>query len=189
MSSGGQDAGEIIVGGDGAVMVAAPGVTAPTNATSSLGTGWVDLGFISDDGFTWNNDRTITPINVWQSPYPARRIVTARDTTVAFALRQWNTASVRFAMGGGDWTGTAPNFEYTPPEADELDERQLCIDFQDGTRSFRLYFPSGIVTESTSASFNRTAAADLPVTFGATPQAGVFAFHFYAADAAFSGYS
>lgn len=185
----GNDSGEIVVGSNGSVHVAALGVTAPSNATTSLATGWIDLGFLSDEGATFTDSRTMTPIPVWQSFYPARRIVTERDAMVAFTLRQWNTATIRLAFGGGDFSGTAPNFTYTPPSPDEIDERQLCLTWEDGDRTFRIYFPQGMVTESVATQVVRTGAADLPITFGTTPQAGDDPYLVFAADAAFSGYS
>ncbi len=185
----GNESGEIVVGANGSVHVAAIGVTGPTNATTSLATGWIDMGFVSENGATFTDSRTVTPIPVWQSFYPARRIITERDAMVAFVLRQWNTATLRLAFGGGDISGTAPNFTYTPPSPDELDERQLCLDWQDGARSFRLYIPKGIVTDNVATNIVRTAAADLPITFGVTPQSGDDPYTIFVADLAFSGYS
>lgn len=190
MAAGGTDSGEIVVGANGAVSVAPlVGASAPTDATSALGSGWVDLGYVSEDGATFTDSRTVTPIPVWQSFYPARRVVTERDATLAFVLRQWNTATIRLAFGGGDISGSAPNFTYTPPEPDELDERQLCLDWQDGDRSFRLYMPKGIVTDNVATNIVRTGPADLPITFGVTPDAGADPYSIFVADAAFSGYS
>ncbi len=189
MASGGNDAGEIVVGSTGAISVSALGVTAPTNATTALGTGWVELGFLSDAGSTFTYSRTTEPIPVWQSFDPARRIVTGREATLAAVLRQWNTATLRFVYGGGDITGTAPDFTYEPPDAEDLDERQLCLDFVDGDRTFRIYIPKGMVTDNVETNIVRTSAADLPWTFSATPEAGSKPFKIFASDPAFSGYS
>ncbi len=185
----GNESGEIVVGANGSVFVAALGVAAPTNATTALASGWIDMGFVSENGATFTDSRTVTPIPVWQSFYPPRRIITERDAMVEFVLRQWNTATLRLAFGGGDITGTAPNFTYTPPDPSELDERQMCLDWQDGARSFRLYIGKGMVTDNVATNIVRTAAADLPIVFGVTPDSGDDPYEIFIHDPAFSGYS
>jgi hypothetical protein len=185
----GQSTSEIVVGSNGDISAAAIGVAAPTNATTALASGWTNMGFLSENGATFTYSRTVEPIPVWQLFDPARRIVTGRDITLAFVMRQWNTATLRLAFGGGDVSGTPPNYVYEPPDPEDLDERQLCLDWVDGDREFRLYISHGMVTDNVETNIVRTAAADLPVTFAATPAAGTKPYKIFASDPAFSGYS
>lgn len=165
------DSGDIVVAGNGQVHVAVVGSTAPTDADSALSAAWTHLGLISEDGATFTDSKDIENIGAWQSFYPVRRIVTGRDAMVSFVLRQWNEQTVPFALGGGTITGTT-DFTYTPPEPEDIDERAMCVTWQDGDRDFRLYIPKGMVTENVETNLTRTSAADLPITFGATPESG-----------------
>lgn len=163
------DATEVVVGANGQVYVAPVGSTAPTDAETAPAAAFVNLGYTSEDGATITDSRETENIGAWQSAYPIRRLVTSRELTVAFALRQWNESTVELAFGGGAVTGSTGDWVYTPPGPEELDERALILDWQDGDKEYRLYIPRGIVTENVETTLNRTSAADLPITFAAMP--------------------
>jgi hypothetical protein len=165
------DSGDIVVAANGQVHVGALGATAPTTADDALGAAWTHLGLVSENGATISDSKNIEDIGAWQSFYPVRRIVASREFTIAFVLRQWNEQTVPFAFGGGAITGTT-DFTYTPPAPEDIDERALSVSWQDGDRDFRLYVPKGMVTENVETNLTRTSAADLPITFSVTPEAG-----------------
>lgn len=162
----GKDVDEIVVGANGTVWAAPVGTAAPADQDAVPGAGWLDLGYTSEDGVTFRDAKTLEAIPVWQLFHPARRIVTERDTNVEFVLRQWGKDQVPFAFGGGEvTTPTAGNFKYTPPAPEEIDERALMVDWQDGTKHYRLVIIRGMVSEGVETNFVRAAAADLPITF------------------------
>lgn len=164
------NADQIVVASNGTVYVGETSASAPTDATSSL-SGFTELGFVTEDGVTFTDSKTNEPINVWQSFYPVRRVVTEKEATVTFSLRQWNNTTIPLAFGGGTISGTGP-FTYTPPAPEDLDERSLVVDWQDGEKSYRLYFGKGMVTEAVETNLTRTGSAVLPITFSVTPAAG-----------------
>src|SRR3954470_20790486 len=137
-----KDVDEIVVGANGTVWVAPVGTPAPLTPTATPGAGWVDLGFLSDDGVTATDSKTLQDIPVWQLFYPARKIVTARDFTLKFVLRQWSKETVQFGFGGGDvveqtaqgYTGV---YRYDPPNPEDIDERALMVDWVDGDKHYR----------------------------------------------------
>lgn len=179
-------ADQIVVGGSGKVYVGATTETAPTTATSSLGAGWTELGYVSEDGVTFTVGKTTETVAAWQSLYPVRRIVTEASAMVKFNLRQWNTDTLKLALGGG--TVTEPSsgvFKYVPPAPTTIDQRSLIVEWSDGNKDFRLYFPKGMVTEAVETNITRTSAADLPITFEATPASGDDAFILLTDDTAF----
>ena len=160
---------EIVVGANGSLWVAPVGTAAPADETAAPGVGWVDLGYASEDGVTVTDSKTLESIPVWQLFYPARRIVTERDLALSFVLRQWNGENVKLAFGGGEVTEPVPasgSYKYTPPDPEAIDERALMIDWADGTKHYRLVLTRGMVTENVETNLVRTAAADLPITFG-----------------------
>lgn len=166
-----ENSDQVVVGADGQVWVAEFGdaPAAPTNATTDPNTvdaDYANLGFTSEEGATITDGKTITDIGAWQSFYPIRSIVTARDFMVAFMLRQWNRDTVELALGG-TVSGSAGNWTFVPPSPADLDLRVLILDWQDDARSYRLYIPKCMSVENVETNLVRTSAADLPITLKA----------------------
>ncbi len=162
-----KDTDGIVIGANGTIRVAPVGTAIPTTSAANFAVGWVDLGYVSEDGVTVTDSRELESIPVWQLFYPARRIVTGRDLSIAFVLRQWSTDTVSLAFGGGEftWVGSG-QYKYEPPAPEFIDERSLAVDWIDGDKNYRLIIPKGMVTENVETNITRTAAADLPITFG-----------------------
>lgn len=90
----------IRVGANGSVYVAPLAAVMPTTSDpADLSGDWLDLGTISEDGATFTKTPTLIEIGAWQSAYPARRIVTTLEATLAFICREWKKDVVEFAMG------------------------------------------------------------------------------------------
>jgi hypothetical protein len=179
-----QDTDQIRVGANGHIYVAAVGTAAPTDIATAWASGWYDLGYTDDDGVTLTDGREIEEIPVWQLLYPARRIVTGRNYTAAFNLRQWNKGTVQFAYGGGTVTTSGGVYKFTPPAPEVIDERALGIEWADGSLTYRIIVPRGMVTEDVETKLVRSAAADLPITFSVLGEAGVDPWHLLTNDPA-----
>lgn len=183
------DADQIVVASNGTVYVAATSATAPTTATNSL-TGFTELGFVTEEGVTFTDSKEITDINVWQQFYPARKIVTSKASSVSFQLREWRAHNVQLAFGGGTITGSGSNYTYVPPAAGTIDERSMVIDWQDGSKNYRLYIPRGIVSDAVETNLVRTNSAVLPITFSVTPASDTAdPYKLFTNDPAFADYS
>lgn len=157
---------QIVVGANGTVRVAPTTAVEPTDISVAFAATWVDLGFTSEDGVTVTDSKTTEAIPVWQLFYPARRIVTERELSVAFTLRQFSGNQVEFAFGGGAVSlDSAGKYRFTPPSPETLDVRKLAIEWTDGSKTYRLIIPKGMVTENVETKIARTNAADLPITF------------------------
>lgn len=164
------DADEIVIAANGIVRVAPVGTTAPTDPTSAPAAAWRHLGYVTEDGATFTDSKEIEDILAWQSFYPVRKIVTSKDARVSFALRQWNENTIPLAFGGGSVTNPSTGvWRYAPPSPEDIDERALMIDWQDGTKDYRLIIPKGIVTDAVETNLVRTDSAVLPITFAAVP--------------------
>lgn len=162
----GRTVDDIVVGADGSILVAPVGTEPPAGITDPWGDGWVDLGYASDDGAKFTDSKTLTDIPVWQLFYPARKIISARDFNVDFALRQFDGETVKLGFGGGDIATIDGGFRYTPPSPSFIDERALGLEWLDGDKVFRLVLPKGLVTSNVETEVKRSAASDLPITFG-----------------------
>jgi hypothetical protein len=160
---------EVVVGSNGSVYVAPVGTALPTNIAGALNVAFKELGYVSEDGITFTNGQEIEDINAWQSFYPIRKVVTSKSTSVQFVLRQWNEDTVKLAFGGGTISRTAGVTTYLPPEPGTLDERAMIIEWEDGSETFRLVLPRGLVSGEVESNVVRSAAADLPISFDVTP--------------------
>lgn len=181
------DSSEILVGANGSVHVAPTGTTLPTDADEVLDDAFVDLGYVNENGVALADTKTVEPIPVWQAFYPVRRIVTDRDFTATFALAQWNKDTVKLAFGGGDVTSPgAGQYKYTPPDPEDRDERALVVEWQDGTKNYRLVVPVCEITDAVNTNVVRTDNAELPVTLGVNGSDAEAPWLLYTDDPAFS---
>lgn len=163
----GNDAKEILVGGNGAVYIAPAGTTMPDDIDDTLDSAFVELGYLSEDGPTFTEGKTTEDVRVWQRFHPARKIVTERSAVAAFVMRQWSEDTVVFAFGGGEITDTDNGKRYDPPAPADLDENAMVVEVRDGDKKVRICISNGIVTENVEANFSSQSAADLPISFEA----------------------
>lgn len=180
------NANNVVVASNGKVYAGPTSTPGPSNYTTALNAGFLEMGFISEEGATFTEGKDITDISAWQSFYPLRKIVTARTVTVAFALREFNKRAVELALGGTVSVNSA-EWKYVPPAPDAISQKSLVLEWTDAAKGYRLYIPTGIVTEAVETNLSRTASADLPVTFEATdPGTGVNIYTLFTTDVSFS---
>lgn len=162
-----KDPDQIVVPGTGSIYLGTVGTsTIPTNVSAAIdiaGTdGWVEAGYTTEDGVSFKVGRTTKEIKGWQSLNTLRRIVTGTPTSVGFTFLQMNHATWRAAMGGGSWTGSSPNFKYTPPPANFVDERALIIEGIDGNFTYRAIFRRVMLSDDVEFKFVREDPISLP---------------------------
>lgn len=164
--AGGKETDQIVVGGNGSVFVAPVGSTEPAMISVALDAAFIDLGYVNEDGATFLDGKTIEDINVWQLFYAARKLITAKEASLAFILSQWSETVIPFAFGGGVTVEDTPGeFSYTPPAPGLLDERAMILEWLDGIKNYRLIIPRGLVTENVETNVVKTGNAELPITF------------------------
>lgn len=185
------DADQILVGANGSVHVAPVGSTLPTDSGTALDAAFTDLGGVNENGASVQDAKTLQPIRLWQAFYAVRRVVTERDLTVTFALAQWNADTFPLAFGGGtitepDPTGAPGEYKFTPPNPQDRDERAFVLEWQDGTRNYRLVVPRVEVTDTVNTQLVRTNNAELPITLAVNGEDGVDPWALYTDDPAFT---
>lgn len=160
--------GRPVIGAYGDVYTAPAGTVPPTDLDTP-GTPWVKLGLISEDGATWTlPTEETTDIKAWQSPFPVRKVTTSLDTSVGFALMEWDRDTIPFALGGGTFTDDAVSgiTTYSPPAPGAAESKAIFLYVKDGTIEFGIYYPQGRVTERGDSVFKPDEAALLNITFG-----------------------
>jgi hypothetical protein len=181
------DADKIVIAGGGTVYgspTTGVTITAPTAIDDAVDSDLVEFGYVSPEGVRFHEEKDTAEIRAWQAAYPVRRLVTSRKFVVSFDLMEWKRATIKAAFGGGTWTETTADteFSYTPPDADDLYEMSFLIDFNDGTRDFRLWVPRAIVVDFGEVALKRDEAAVLPLTIEATSDGTSAAFTLFSDD-------
>lgn len=140
------------LGVTGMVMTAPTGTVAPADL-GAWGTGWLDCGYISDDGLTESLDEDSEEFTPWQSNQPIRIEVTrsVRTFQATFWESNWQTVSLYYRVGEDDVevTGTAPNqiVSFNEQGKPKRQLRAFGFDVIDGTYHRRAICPLAEVTE------------------------------------------
>lgn len=163
------DSDEVRVTGTGHVYVADVGTAFPTTVSDpvSHNTGWVELGYCSEEGARFSFGREINNIMAWQAFDPIRKVVTAVPKSVSFDLQQWNQHTVKLALGGGTVTEPATdNYQYEPPDESYLDERALIVEGIDGDYTYRFCYRKALNESGVDFAFVRSDPVLFPITMG-----------------------
>lgn len=166
------DAGNVSFGkskATGAVFIAPKGTTVPTDGTTALATAFVNMGYISEDGYTYNIDTDTEEIREWNG----RAVLTEQSSftethTVNFLETNINTLKAVF----GDSNVTETNGVITVRSTGQaLEEHVLVIELAlTGNRVKRVVVPHAkIADRSGETVYNATEAVVYPAVFSATP--------------------
>lgn len=180
------DPDNITVGSNGKVMIAPIGTTAPTDLTTAWAAGWVDVGYLNEDGAAISRDRSVDLRRAWQSLYPVRRIVTEMDMTVAFTMIEFKKTNVQIALEG-TITTTGGVHKFVPSSPELLVERALGVEWQDGaSRIYRLIVPKVVNMEGVEFNVKRSEESGLSLTMGLVAADGVDPFTILSNDPAWA---
>lgn len=135
---------------DGLVATTTPGdttVVAPTNATTTLGPDFIEVGAISSDGLTEATSQDRTDIFIWQGSALVRRIPGQYTKTFTFAAAETSLFNLGLQYPGSTVTATTEGASVAekPPTTDI---RPWVLHGMDGgTRAQRVYLPKAEITE------------------------------------------
>ena len=133
---------------DGAAVYAAPlGTILPTTATASLAAGFVDLGWVGEDGVTNSISREVTKHRAWGGEV----VKVTQDNyteTITLTLLESSSAVLKVVYGEDNVTA-GPNYQSLTVEQSrlQLERQSFVIDFIDGDRAGRIVVREGQVTE------------------------------------------
>jgi hypothetical protein len=160
----GADQSRIMVPQMARVWLAAVGTTAPTDATTAMGTGWFDVGYFTPDSLNWGSAADFQEVRSHQANYPTRQFQTSDSANVAVDLQEWSADNFKAVYGGG--TVTSPSagvYKFVPPKVGARDEVAVCVELQDNTKKYRRIAPRAIQVEGVEQSFARTSESILPL--------------------------
>lgn len=171
------DATAVRVGYSGKVYVAAVGAAVPSDPFAAWGTGWADLGYISDDGLSETFGQTVTEFKVWGQPNaPVRTQVTSEESTfkLTFVEQSASVVSLFYGIGTADMASTAavtggsahPQYTtFSKAAATAPDIRALGIDVVDGTNVTRIIVPRVQITDHGDLVYKSDTLIGYQVTF------------------------
>lgn len=161
---------EVMFAAGSGVYTAPAGTTEPADPSVTPIATWKNLGYVTEDGVTLTKSPSTSPFGAWQAQDPIILIETGRVQTLGYALRQWNPTTLTHAFGGtaGTAVGPPPTGSFTPSQVPPVATALLFRWLWD-TYATQLWCPRGVVSGDVAAVLARTAPADLPVTFTATP--------------------
>lgn len=151
----------------GAVFCAPVGSTLPTDATTTLGTAFKDLGFVSEDGVTRSISKSTTNIKEWGGGV----VLITQDektTTIKLKLIEYLNADVqKFVHGDSNVSGTiAEGLSIHINDAEDQEHSIVIEQIMRGGVPQRLVIPRGVITEIGDTVYrgNDTVAYDLTIT-------------------------
>lgn len=132
-----QDTAELFIAGiaGGQVWMADVGATAPVDLAAP-GTGWTDMGYLSEDGFGVTPGMNTEDIHVWPLMTTARTVVTEQSLEFKLAFAQWNADTLAWFYGGA-WTTSAGGTKRLSVPLNRATDKAMLIDAQDGDRTYR----------------------------------------------------
>jgi hypothetical protein len=158
------------VGVTGAGFVA-PLATALPAALAVPGTGWVDLGAISEEGLTETRSEDRVEFTPWQSTSPIRTEVTS--TTKAFTFTCWESSaavnSLYYQTPIASMTTATGVVSFDEAARPVQDIRAFIFDIFDGTNQRRFILPRAEVTERGDIQYASGNMIGYPLTVTALP--------------------
>lgn len=154
-----------------------PTPTLPADADATLDPGFLDHGYVSEDGVTEATTRTVEPIRAWQNAAVVRRVTTEGEATYTFTLIETTADNVELFYA--DAVDAATGAVRVRPTVTG-DRRAYVLDVIDGTEFIRTVIPEGEITERGEQVYQSGAPIGYQVTVTAYPDAnGVSATKYY----------
>jgi hypothetical protein len=131
----------------GAAYVGPPASVLPATPEAMWGTGFVDLGYISEDGITEAHDDEVTEHKAWQNGAVVRTDITGSKATFSFTLIETTAAGVGLYYKGTPVTGEDDGPATVEIRTPSPDPRTFGFDVIDGLEVIRTTIAIGQVTE------------------------------------------
>lgn len=135
-------AANVRVGVTGGAYHAPTSTALPTNATDALAAGFVEVGYIGEDGISQSIEANTQDIRAWQNGDVVRKVQTSHDLTYTFTMIETNQESLRVYYADDD-----ASFTTTEVKADAPGLESWVLELADGTKGVRIVLPSAQVTE------------------------------------------
>ena len=153
----------------GAIFVAPYGTTLPADASASLGTDFVNVGYISDDGFTHKVERESDDINAWGGDVVANPQTSFKESFEFTMIETLNDTAMKTVFGDSNVSGDLKTGLTTLVNSNPLDAHVWIIDTILNGHAQRFCIPDGLVTEVGDMTYKDDEVVGYQVTVTARP--------------------
>ena len=161
------NAERVLVAVTGSVYVGDITDTLPTNSTSAP-SGFADLGYLSEDGFTEATDVDSDEIVAWQNGTVVRRTITSQAKTYEFTLIETKAAVLELVRPGSDLAGSAGAYSMAVKAITAM-RRAFIFDILDGDVHLRKIVPNAEITDFGDIEYKNGEPISYPITITAYP--------------------
>lgn len=185
------DATKVLVGTPdqtttGAILSAPLGTTLPTSASDTIVSGFVDSGYVSEDGVSFSPDLSTSDILEWGGSM-VRRVKESFSGTLSWAHLETNEQSLKNAFGDSAVTVT-PATQTTGKQiavavsGDLPAAKSWVFKLKDGLNRMLIVVPNGQVTTLNEVSFTATDAIMWNVELSCYPDSSGNSLYIYTDD-------
>jgi len=150
------------------------GTAAPTDATSPLDNGWVDLGWVSQDGLELEIDEDTNDVYGYGSQQKIRTLITSSNQSITVTFMETNQRVLEVyhrlplnSLSAPDEDGA---FEFSTGAATTA-RYAFCLDMVDGSNHKRAHMAEVEVTARESMTIQAGEVIQYGVTLSPLPQA------------------
>ncbi|MFD4523249.1 phage tail protein [Streptomyces sp. NPDC058470] len=162
---------QVEMGVKGTFYVAPVGTTAPTDPYSSWGVGWIDLGYVTEDGLTESLNENRTELKAWGYSGAVRTQVTDRAATFKITFMQTNawTLALYYGIDLADMTssgsGSTQFLAFEEPQTPEPLYYALGMDVIDDDKPNRIIVARAEVTTKGDRTYKADTNQAFELTF------------------------
>ena len=155
----------------GAIFIAPVGTTLPTDSTTALAAGFVELGYASDAGVVNSESRETETIKAWGGDTVLKPFTGKEDTFKFTLIEALNVNALKLVYGDSNVTGDLTNGISIKSAAEDLDYHSFVIEMVLNGAVKRIVIPSAKVTEVGDITYADGEAIGYDTTLSAVPDA------------------
>lgn len=153
----------------GAISFGALTLAKPTDATSALASGYVSLGYVSEDGLTNDQSRSSTDIKAWGGDIVLSIQDEKLDTFQFTLIESLNTDALKAYFGDDNVEGALSTGITVKANSKELTDKVWIVDMILRGAVKRIVIPCGKVTATEAITYSDGEAVGLGLTVTAYP--------------------
>lgn len=156
----------------GAVYRAPLGTTLPTDATTALGSAFVSLGYVSEDGLSNNNELSVEATKAWGGNIVLRSLTEMNDEFSLTLIETKNVDVLKAVYGDDNVTvDVSDNVTVNVIAEDPVEAVWVFELALRGGIARRIVIPDGAITSRDEITYNDSDAVGYGITISAYPDA------------------